>query len=71
MQLLTDLEVYNLSDELSDMIWYDYDEWPPKVQHSIGYQTLKSSDSVSANISEGFGRYSMKDRLLCLFQRII
>ncbi len=63
MQLLTDLDVYNLSEELSDMIWRDYDVWPPKVQHSIGYQILISSDSIAANLAEGYGKYSIKDRL--------
>jgi four helix bundle protein len=33
-----------------------------KVQSSIGSQVIRSADSISANIAEGFGRYGMADR---------
>ncbi len=44
------------------MVWYDFDKWNKKVQNSIGYQILRSSDSIAANISEGYGRYTPADR---------
>ncbi len=56
------LDVYKLSEELSDMIWYDFDFWDKKTQVTIGYQIIRSSDSIAANISEGYGRYTSKDR---------
>ena len=62
MKDLTELDVYNLAEELSDLIWYVFDKWDKKVQNTIGYQIIRSSDSISANISEGYGRYTPADR---------
>ncbi len=62
MILLYDLDVYRLSEELSDKIWSDFDKWSPKVQNTIGYQIIRSSDSISLNLAEGYGRYTPADR---------
>ena len=62
MITVENLDIYKLSEELSDLIWYEFDEWSKKVQVTIGYQIIRSSDSIAANISEGFGRYTSKDR---------
>jgi four helix bundle protein len=64
MKRLVELEVYKLSEELSDKIWSDYDTWPEKVKRTIGYQIIRSSDSIAANISEGYGRYTPADRVV-------
>jgi len=61
---LVDLEVYNLAEEISDLIWVSYDKWPDKVKRTIGYQIIRSSDSISANIAEGYGRFTPKERKL-------
>jgi four helix bundle protein len=62
MIALTDLDVYKLGEEISDMIWNDYDHWPEKAQRTIGYQIIRSSDSISINIAEGYGRFTPADR---------
>lgn len=59
---LTDLDVYKLAEKLSDMTWYDYDKWPEKAPKTIGYQIIRSSDSISANLAEGYGRFTAPDR---------
>ena len=64
MKEVYELDIYKLGEELSDLIWYAFDEWPNKVQKSIGNQIIRSSDSISANIAEGYGRYSPADRKL-------
>jgi four helix bundle protein len=64
MKRLVDLEVYQLSELLSDKIWNDFDVWPEKVQKTIGYQIIRASDSIAANISEGYGRFTPGDRKL-------
>jgi hypothetical protein len=56
---VTDLDVYNLSEDLSDMVWFDFDAWPEKAKRTMGYQVIRSSDSIAANISEGYGRYTL------------
>lgn len=62
MKSVTDLDVYSLSEELSDMVWCDFDGWPEKAKRTMGYQVIRSSDSIAANISEGYGRYTPPDR---------
>ena len=64
MKKITDLKVYILAEELSDLIWDDFDDWPEKVKRTIGYQIIRSGDSVAANIAEGYGRFTPKDRKL-------
>jgi len=44
------------------MIWNDFDKWSSKVQKTIGHQAIRSSDSIAANIAEGYGRYTPADR---------
>lgn len=62
MKEIYELDVYKLAEELSDLIWYAFDEWSTKVQRTIGYQIVRSSDSIAANLAEGYGRYTPADR---------
>ena len=62
MKDIKELEVYNLAETLSDLIWDVFDIWDKKVQNTIGYQIIRSSDSIAANIAEGYGRYTPADR---------
>jgi four helix bundle protein len=62
MKPIYELDVYRLAEELSDMIWHEFDEWNTKTKNTIGYQIIRSSDSIAANIAEGFGRFSTADR---------
>ena len=57
-----DLEVYKLSMELSDKIWNLVIKWDYFQKDTIGKQWVRAVDSVSANISEGFGRNNFKDQ---------
>ena len=58
---LEDLEVYNLSMLLSDKVWDFVIEWEYFAKDTLGKQWVRASDSVSANISEGFGRNTYRD----------
>ena len=62
MNRVYELDVYKLAEELSDMVWHDFDKWNQKVQNTVGYQIIRSSDSLSANMAEGYGRYTPADR---------
>jgi len=64
MKEIYELDVYLLAERLSDFIWNGFDTWPKKVQQTIGYQIIGSSDSISANIAEGYGRYTPSERKL-------
>jgi len=57
-----DLEVYKLSMDLSDRIWNIVIKWEYFQKDSLGKQWVRAADSVSANISEGFGRNTFKDQ---------
>ncbi len=62
MKPIYELDVYRLAEELSGMIWYAFEEWSTKVQRTAGYQIIRSSDSIAANLAEGYGRFSPADR---------
>lgn len=62
MKEILEMDVYQLSEKLSDLIWSDFDKWSLKAQNTIGYQMIRSSDSIAANLAEGYGRYSPADR---------
>jgi four helix bundle protein len=64
---LEDLEIYNISMEIGDEIWFSVVEWENLAKYSIGQQIVRSADSIAANISEGYGRYHFKDRKNFMF----
>ena len=53
MKEVYELEVYQIAEDLSDSIRYAYDNWSEKVRRTIGYQIIRSSDSIATNIAEG------------------
>lgn len=57
-----DLEVYQLSMNLADKIWNVVVKWEYFQKDTLGKQWVRAIDSVSANISEGFGRNNFKDQ---------
>lgn len=60
---VTDIEAYQLSFKLSNMIWNIVNQWSYLAQRTIGAQFIDAADSISANIAEGFGRYHKKDKI--------
>jgi len=58
---LEKLEVYNLAEAFSDEIWNIADGWKMFLKDTIGKQIVRSADSISANIAEGYGRYYYKE----------
>lgn len=67
---LEDLNIYNQANEISDRIWELVDQWKPFVRDTIGKQLVRSADSISANIAEGYGRYFFKEnRNFCYYSR--
>jgi len=59
---LDGLRVYQKAQEISDLVWEIVKLLPGKENHPTGNQILRCSDSISANIAEGYGRYTFKDR---------
>ncbi len=62
MKDIREMDVYRLAEQLADRIWYDFDGWSQKAQRTMGCQMIRAADSISANLSEGYGRYTPADR---------
>lgn len=58
---LEDLQVYQISMKLADEVHDLILEWDNFHKYSTGTQLLDAADSISANISEGYGRFHFKD----------
>jgi len=67
---IEDLEIYTLSEEFGDKIWFLVIQWDFFAKDTIGKQIVRSADSIGANIAEGFGRYHFKEnKNFCYFSR--
>src|SRR5215831_6926021 len=60
---LNDIDAYKISFRLSNYIWEVVSKWDYLAKRTIGEQFIGASDSISANIAEGFGRYFKKDKI--------
>ena len=60
--VLKDLEVYRLARELSSMGWKMYIKLDWQDKKTMGDQFIQSTDSVGANIAEGYGRFHYLDK---------
>lgn len=60
---LNNLEVYGLARELSKIAWEIYQELNWQDKKTMGDQFLESTDSVGANIAEGYGRHHYLDQI--------
>lgn len=70
MLTLEDLEIYNLSMELGEDISNIVLKWDCFTKDTVGKQLIRSSDSIAANISEGYGRFSYKEnKQFCYYSR--
>ena len=65
-----ELEIYQLSMKIGQLTYELAVNWIVLHKNTIGYQLIRSSDSISANISEGYGRYHFKEqRHFCYIAR--
>jgi four helix bundle protein len=55
------LRVYQLSEQLGDLIWGIVLEWNVFARDTVGKQLVRAADSVGANIAEGTGRGTYVD----------
>ena|SRR5437016_4965894 len=55
------LRIYQLSEDLSDVVWEIVSEWKFLARDTVGKQMIRSCDSIGANIAEGSGRGTYKD----------
>jgi four helix bundle protein len=55
------LQIYRLSERLSDNVWKIVVRWESLAKDTVGKQLIRSADSVGANIAEGSGRGTEPD----------
>jgi len=60
---LRDICAYRISFSLSNYVWDIATNWDYLAKDTIGKQFIRSIDSISANIAEGFGRFAKKDKI--------
>ncbi|MCF8235479.1 MAG: four helix bundle protein [Bacteroidales bacterium] len=60
---LNDIEAYTSAFKLSNYIWEMVVKWDVFAKDTLGKQFVRAADSISANIAEGFGRHSKKDKI--------
>ena len=58
---LEELQVYQLSMEIGEKVWNIVIAWDYFLKDTIGKQLVRATDSIAANLSEGFGRYHYKE----------
>ena len=58
---LEELKVYQLSMKIGEEVWNEVEKWNSFAKNTVGYQLVRAVDSVTANLSEGFGRYHYKE----------
>ena len=70
MLRLEELETYQQAMEIADEIWFEVKNWDYLAIDTIGKQIIRSSDSIAANISEGYGRFFYKEnKQFCYYSR--
>jgi len=60
---LENLEVYLLARELSKKGWAIFSSLNWEQKKAMGFQFIESTDSVGANITEGYARFHFLDRI--------
>ena len=58
-----DLVVYQLARKLSFLAWKIYEKMDWHLQKILGDQFITSTDSIGANIVEGYGRFHFRDKI--------
>lgn len=60
---LSDINAYKMSFHLSNYVWNIVVNWDYLLKDTVGKQFIRSIDSISANIAEGFGRHGKSDKI--------
>jgi four helix bundle protein len=60
---LNDIGAYKKAFKLSNYVWEIVVKWDYLAKSTVGSQFVRAVDSISANIAEGFGRYSKRDKI--------
>jgi four helix bundle protein len=59
---LEDFEIYQIAMSIGEDVWNIVSQWDSFAKNTLGSQLVRSTDSIAANIAEGYGRFHYKDR---------
>lgn len=60
---LNNISAYKKAFHLSNYVWDVVVKWNNFPRDTVGKQLVRAVDSISANVAEGFGRYTKKDKV--------
>lgn len=60
---VNNINAYKIALNLSNYVWNIIINWNYFEKDTVGKQFVRAIDSISANIAEGFGRYTKKDKI--------
>ena len=64
---IEDLKAYQVAMEVGEMVYSIVERWDYFDKKTLGSQIVRSADSIAANISEGYGRYSYKEEKMFFY----
>ncbi len=59
---LKKFKIIDQANQIGDIIWEEVILWNYFNKDTIGKQLVRAADSISANLSEAYGRFSYADR---------
>jgi len=60
---LEDIPAYKIASDLSDYVWDIVIKWNYFAKKTVGGQFVEATDSIAANVAEGFGRFHKRDKM--------
>lgn len=60
--LIEDMEIYQLAMQIGEDVWEEVIRWDYFAKDTVGKQLVRAVDSIAANFSEGYGRFTYKER---------
>ena len=67
---LEDLRIYQLAMDIGERVWEIVVRWDYFAKDTVGKQLVKATDSMAANLSEGYGRFHYKEnKQFCYYCR--
>lgn len=67
---IEDLEIYQEAMRIGDDIWDEVVQWDYFARDTVGKQLVRCSDSIAANLAEGYGRFHYaENKNFCRYAR--